>query len=203
MSETNLELFADHSTFVAFDTETTGLEAPPHRLVEIAGVKFSLGGKKIETFKSLVNPGREIPPDAIEVHGITDKMVAKARTVDKVLDKFAKFCGNSILIAHNAPFDISFLASESDRVGIPRLKNKVLDTVDIFKKLQPRIPAYSLLSLARYYRIAQSQKHRALDDAKLVQKLFTLAVTELSGDKSLPQLLKSFAKFSISGWKLK
>ena len=200
--EQNLELFAENLSFVAFDTETTGLWAPAHRLVEIAGVKFSIGNDGIETFEAFINPGRAIPEDAIEVHGITDEMVAKAETVEKVLDKFAKFCGNTIMIAHNAPFDVSFLACEMDRVGMGRPNNTVLDTVDIFKKLQPGIPSYSLLSLAKHFEITQDQKHRALDDALLVQNLFNLAVSKLSGTKTLAQLLKSFTKMKISEWKL-
>lgn len=202
MVEPNLELFADNSFYVAFDTETTGLWAPTHRLVEIAGAKFSIGSDKIEKFEALINPGRAIPPDAIEVHGITDEMVSKAETVDKVLAKFVKFCGGSIMIAHNAPFDISFLACESDRAGLARMNNTVLDTVDIFKKLQPGLPSYSLLSLAKHFELAQDQKHRALDDAVLVQKLFNLAVTKLSQDKSLPELLTGFTKLKFSDWNL-
>jgi len=202
MIETNLELFADNSTFVAFDTETTGLWAPAHRLVEIAGVKFSVGSDRIETFQALINPGRAIPADAIEVHGITDEMTSSAETAEKVLNNFVNFCGNSILIAHNAPFDVSFLACEMDRVGLSRSNNTVLDTVDIFRKLQPGIPSYSLLSLSQHFGLAQNQKHRALDDAILVQKLFTLAVAKFSGDKTLPQLIKGFSKLKISDWKL-
>ena len=200
MLDANLELFEKPATLVAFDTETTGLWAPANRLVEIAGVRFSIDSDKIETFEAFINPGRAIPPDAIAVHGITDEMVATANTAEKVLNEFAKFCGNSILIAHNAPFDVSFLASESDRVAVPRLSNTVLDTVDIFKRLQPGMPSYSLLSLAKHFEIAQDQKHRALDDALLVQKLFTLAVTKLSGGKTLAQLLKSFTKIKMSDW---
>ncbi len=200
--ENNLELFAENSTYVAFDTETTGLWAPAHRLVEIAGVKFGIGSDKVEIFEAFINPRRTIPPDAIEVHGITDEMVAKASTVDVVLKDFAGFCGNAIMIAHNAPFDISFLACEMDRVAVARMNNTVLDTVDIFRKLQPGIPSYSLLSLSRHFGLAQDQKHRALDDALLVQKLFTLSVTKLSKEKTFPQLLKSFAKLKISEWKL-
>lgn len=200
--EINLELFADNSTFVAFDTETTGLWAPAHRLIEIAGVKFITNSDEIETFESLINPGRLIPPEAIEVHGISDEMVAHSDTIEKVLDRFAKFCGNSVLIAHNAPFDVSFVACESDRVGFPRMNNTVLDTVDIFKRLKPGIQSYSLLSLAKQFELASDQKHRALDDALLVQKLFTLAVTKLSGDKTLPQLIKGFTKLKMADWKL-
>jgi DNA polymerase-3 subunit epsilon len=199
---TNLELFGDSSAFVAFDTETTGLWSPAHRLVEIAGVKFSIGSDKIETFAALINPGRAIPPDAVEVHGITDEMVANAQTGEKVLAKFAGFCGNTMMIAHNAPFDISFLACESDRVAFPRMSNVVLDTVDIFKTLQPGITSYSLLSLSKHFGLANDQKHRALDDAHLVHNLFTLAITKHSGGKTLSQLLKRFAKLKISDWQL-
>ncbi|HEX2897567.1 MAG TPA: exonuclease domain-containing protein, partial [candidate division Zixibacteria bacterium] len=141
-------------------------------------------------------------PEAIEVHGISDEMVANADTIGKVLDRFAKFCGNSVLIAHNAPFDISFVACESDRVGFPRMNNTVLDTVDIFKRLKPGLPSYSLLSLSQQFELASDQKHRALDDAMLVQKLFSLGVTNHSQNKTIPQLLKSFTKLKISDWKM-
>ena len=107
---------AGNFTYVAFDTETTGLWAASHRIVEIGAVKFVPAIEKFVTFQHLINPQRTMPEDVIEIHGITDDMVAKAETADIVLKRFIKFCGeDSILIAHNALFDISFVAGELER----------------------------------------------------------------------------------------
>ena len=95
--------------FVAFDTETTGMWAPVHRLVEIGGVRFSIEGGTLGSFSELIHPQRAMPPEVIPIHGITDNMVAGADTADNVLLRFGEFCGDAILIAHNAPFDLSFL----------------------------------------------------------------------------------------------
>ena len=94
---------------VAFDTETTGLWAVSDRLVEIGAVKFRLGENPTATFQELINPEREIPPDAIAVHHIGNSMVLNAPKAAGVLERFVEFIGDAVLVAHNAPFDISFV----------------------------------------------------------------------------------------------
>ncbi len=159
--------------FVAFDTETTGMWAPINRVVEIAGVKFDLKNGITDRFQCLNNPERAMPEEVIEIHGITDEMVKDAPTVKPVLTDFFKFCGKeTILIAHNAPFDISFVGCELRRAELNSVDNPVLDTVDIYKKLFPELPSYSLLNIVRHFEIAQSQEHRALSDAMFVFELF-------------------------------
>jgi DNA polymerase III epsilon subunit family exonuclease len=175
-------------TFVAFDTETTGMWAPVHRLVEIGGVKFSPERDDTETFSELINPQRPIPADVIPVHGITDSMVAHAATAGDVLSRFESFCGDAIMIAHNAAFDLSFVVSELERFTIALWAHPVIDTVDLSRKAFPGMASYSLLSLGKALDLCESQSHRALSDAELVRRLFLKALPTIGDVDSLETL---------------
>ena len=202
-SSSNNQDFLKSLNFVAFDTETTGMWAVSSRMVEIGAVKFRPGRDNHETFQSLIYPERNIPEDVIEIHGITDAMVTDAETAGPVLKRFVEFCGpDSILLAHNAPFDISFISCELDRVGLKFGKNLILDTVDIYRRFAPGLPSYSLLSLSRQFDIAQSQNHRALADAVLVWKLFEQILEELPPIKIIEDFKTSLTTYSMSSWKL-
>ncbi|MCA1949836.1 MAG: 3'-5' exonuclease [Treponema sp.] len=99
---------AGRTTFIAFDTETTGLEPKTDRIVEIGAVKFdSLG--PIGRFSVLINPGIPMPAEASRVNGITDEMLSKQPPIEEVLPDFLSFIGSGVLVAHNAPFDLSFI----------------------------------------------------------------------------------------------
>lgn len=184
-------------TFVAFDTETTGLWAQAHRIVEIGAIRFNLSSDTTEVFSTLVNPQRPMPPEVIAIHGITDEMVADAPTIDNALPAFIEFCSDSILIAHNAPFDISFVACELERTGLKFGDNLILDTVDIYRRLYPGLPAYSLLKLAQQFELAQTQDHRAVADAVLVQQLFQNALERFPDMNHLDDLRNTFDVFSM------
>lgn len=200
-SVTNLTDYLRNQTFIAFDTETTGLWAPVNRLVELAGVKFQLGKDCIDTFQSLINPERPIPEEVIGIHGITDELVADAPLVKPVLERFIEFCSDdSILIAHNALFDISFISCELARAGLVFGSNLILDTVDIFHRLYPDCMSYSLLSLVSQFHIAQTQEHRALEDAQLVRRLFIKACERFETIKNLDDLTSSFTACTMSDW---
>lgn len=192
-------LFGDRP-LVAFDTETTGLWAPTNRLVEIGAVKFRLGEEGGETFQSLINPLRVIPDDATRVHGITNEMVADAPPAAPVLEQFTQFIGDSILVAHNAPFDISFLGCELDRASLPLPPNEVLDTVDIFHRLYPGFPSYSLLSLISIFGVAQSQEHRALSDACHVRSLCELMAERVADFEDPLKVMSTFDVHAITRW---
>lgn len=188
--------------FVAFDTETTGIWAPTHRIVELGAVKFRLGVSKTDRFRELVNPEREIPTEVIEIHGITNTMVQSAPTIKPVLEDFAAFCGlESILIAHNAMFDISFVGCESDRAGLPLMENPTLDTVDLYRKYRPGLDSYSLQSLMRKFRLGTDQSHRAVDDAALVWKLFSMVAEDFPVLHSEGEFKRAFTLFSMSQWR--
>lgn len=186
---------------VAFDTETTGLWAGSHRLVEIGAVRFRLDGTVGDRFASLINPEKPIPKDAQAVHGISDQMVAGAPRAYEVLPRFLEFCGSkAILVAHNAPFDISFLASEMDRAGLIRPQLLVLDTVDLVRRTSPGLASYALVNLIAHFGLAEDQEHRALSDAEHVRALTCLAFEKLPGIDSLSRLSDSVTICDLNQW---
>ncbi len=186
--------------FIAFDTETTGMWAAVNRVVEIAAVKFTLGDGEIGRFQTLIDPERVMPPEVIVVHGITDDMVSGQPTAAKILPKFLEFCGDDILIAHNAPFDIGFIGYELSRAGMAFGDNLVLDTVDIFHRFFPGLPSYSLLNLIKHFRLADSQEHRALSDALFVRKLFELASEKFPSLGNKADFKKFLYVHSLKNW---
>jgi len=188
--------------FVAFDTETTGIWAPSHRIVEIGAVKFRLGQRKTDRFQALVNPEREIPTEVVEIHGITTSMVRSAETIRPVLERFVDFCGpESVLIAHNALFDISFVGCESDRIRLPLMENPIMDTVDLFRQYRPGLDSYSLQSLMRKFKLGADQNHRAADDAALVWKLFSMVAEDFPVFITRGEFKRAFAFYSMSQWR--
>ncbi|HVP07046.1 MAG TPA: exonuclease domain-containing protein [Candidatus Acidoferrum sp.] len=200
-SETRPNISLNTATLVAFDTETTGLFAPSNRLVEIAGMKFRLNDPLVQTFQSLINPERPIPEDVIQIHGITDAVVANAETAGPVLATFLAFCGEeSILVAHNALFDLSFLYCELQRVGLPMPTNRVIDTVDLYKRLYPDLGSYSLQSLIERFKLADSQKHRALADAECVMRLLRRAGDDFVPTGIPPGIETSLTVYGLSDW---
>ena len=187
--------------FVAFDTETTGLWAPSNKIVEVGAVKFRLGQIDCERFQALVNPERSIPLETIRVHNITDSMVRNAETIRPVLEQFMEFCGpDSVLIAHNALFDISFIGCEMDRVGLSLPTNPILDTVDLARRFQPGLDSYSLLSLAQKFKISRTQNHRATDDAALVWKLFLYVSQDFPPTADATAFRRQFTFYSVDQW---
>ncbi len=188
--------------FVAFDTETTGIWAATHRIVEIGAVRFRLGQQKTDRFQELINPEREIPTEVIEIHGITNSMVRSSRTIEPVLKDFAEFCGpDSVLIAHNALFDISFVGAEADRVGVPLMENQILDTVDIARQYRPGQDSYALESLMRRFKLGSDQNHRAADDAALVWKLFELISQDFPIFTQAGEFKRAFTFYNMSQWR--
>ena len=187
--------------FVAFDTETTGVWAPANRIVELGAVKFRLGQPGTDRFSCLVNPERDIPPEVVAIHGITNGDVQSAETIKPVLERFAEFCGpDSILIAHNAPFDISFVGCEADRVGLPLMGNLIMDTVDLFRKFRPGLVSYSLESLMKDFGLGSVQNHRAADDAALVWRLFELVADDFPRFQTQGEFKRAFTFYNMEQW---
>ncbi|HDD35606.1 MAG TPA: WYL domain-containing protein [Candidatus Desulfofervidus auxilii] len=150
--------------FVVFDTETTGLSLTA-RIVEIGAVKI-LKGKIVAEFSSLANPGCSIPLRATEIHGINDEMVAKAPSVADVLKKFLNFIDDSILIAHNAVFDLRMLAIHLEREQLPLFPNPAIDTHQLLRKYFPELKKYNLPFLSNLWQSPYQGCHRALIDAQ-------------------------------------
>lgn len=190
-------------TFVAFDVETTGLSAIACKLVELSGVKFKLGqdlSVTVDTFSTLINPGESIPPEVSALHGVTDAMVADAPGVDTVLPQFYKWCGSAadtVLIAHNASFDVEFLKVNSQRLRLELPAHAVIDTLSLAQCLVQDCLSHKLKTLSEHFGFAGSLYHRALDDSMYVQKLFEKLVA-VGGLSNFAHLEKNNSTFSFT-----
>jgi DNA polymerase-3 subunit epsilon len=155
--------------YVAADVETTGLSAAAgDRICEIGLVRF-LRGSAIDSFSSLVNPLRPIPPGASAVNGITDAMVACAPTFADLLPRILDFLGDDPLVFHNAPFDLSFLRIEARLAGGAWPRNPVVDTL-VLARRSGRFRSNSLSAACRAVGI-DSTFHRAEADALAAGRL--------------------------------
>ncbi len=185
-------LFAavDRVRFVAFDFETTGLSPERDRVVEIGAVAFRVRkeagswiGVEDGAFETLVNPGRPIPSEVSAIHGIDDLAVSSAPTFAEAAGELLAFIDGSILVAHNAPFDIGFLRSETTRAGIENPQNPAYDTIAIAKTAVSGLPSYSLKSLASCFGIVQNAAHRGGDDARVCMELFVKCINLINTSK--------------------
>jgi DNA polymerase III epsilon subunit family exonuclease len=165
--------------FVVFDLETTGAKAPPCRVTEIGAFRVR-GGEIIEEFQTLVNPETPIPFFISQLTGITDSMVRNAPTFREVADKFLDFIGDSVLVAHNAPFDMRFLNHEIGKIYTDyRVANPHLCTVKLSRRLNRNVLNHRLKTLAEYYCVALENHHRASDDARATAHIFVNLLNEL------------------------
>jgi len=170
----------DSSGFVVFDLETTGAKAPPCRITEIGAYRVR-GGMLVDEFHTLVNPETKIPPFITSLTGISDEMVTDAPKFHEVADSFLDFIGDSVLVAHNARFDLGFLNHEIGRVYEEyRVANPSLCTVQLARKLLPHIENHKLKTVANYYSIDLVNHHRASDDARATAKIFVNLLSDLS-----------------------
>ncbi|WP_407400744.1 PolC-type DNA polymerase III [Treponema sp.] len=179
------DFFEKDYTYVAVDTETTGLHPKENFLIEIGAVKFNRYGLLDEPFDILIKPPVEIPMYITQLTGIDDFMVSKSPTAAEAIERFKEYCGgkDTILIAHNAPFDIHFIDAELERIGQPKLEHQVIDTLVMTRAFHPDFKgteegAYRLQSLANRYGINVLQAHRANDDARVCMELFKHLVLE-------------------------
>ena len=167
------ELSLRQTTFVVVDLETTGGRAagteqkPPDAITEIGAVKVR-GGAILGEFATLVDPQRSIPPQIVQLTGITSAMVCDAPAIDAVLPMFLEFARDSVLVAHNAGFDVGFLRAAAQRCNIAWPRPPVLCTVRLARRVLSReeAPSVRLAALARLFTAASQPTHRALDDAR-------------------------------------
>lgn len=174
----------DRLTYVVFDSETTGLNPRQgDEIVQLAAVRI-VNGRRVEgeVFDTLVNPGRAIPAVSTEVHGITDAMVADAPTVADVVRRFHKFAEGSVLIAHNAPFDMEFLRRQEPALGLS-FGMPVLDTVLLSAVVYGQHEVHSLDALSHRLGITipEEARHTALGDTIATADAFLKLVPMLSG----------------------
>ena len=189
--------------WVAFDLETTGLNADRgDAIIEIGAVKFQ-GDKTLDTFERFVNPQRRIPPFIASYTGIQQRDLDRADTIDRVAPEFVAFVGTAPLIAHNAGFDLGFLRHS----GI-ELPNPIVDTYDLAYVLRPDEPSYALEQLAQSLELPQVRKqrkqdraHRAVYDAIASKTLFLNLLEDTAALD--PMTLAAMQRIAqSSGWSL-
>lgn len=173
--------------FIAFDLETTGTLPTVDRICEIGAVRF-INGEVDAYFSTLVDPQMSIPEAASRVNKITDEMVADKPTIDKLLSPFAEFCGDDIIVAHNAIFDYQFLTAAIKKHEGKAPTGDIIDTYPMAKKVFPGLPNYKLGTLVQHLKIPASQFHRAEEDATYCGKLFINMIERISGGQSLPPI---------------
>lgn len=185
------------TTFVVIDLETTG--GTPHlgaAITEIGAVKVC-GGELLGEFRTFVNPGHRVPNHITALTGITDSMVHQAPSIAELLPSLFEFIGpanQSVLVAQNAPFDLSFLSHATRATGRSWPNFVVLDTAIIARKLLTRdeVPNCKLATLAHFFGTATTPNHRALDDARATLDVFHGLLERLAGldISTLDQLVK-------------
>lgn len=159
-------------TATVFDTETTGLyPSDGDRLLSIGAVRVVNGKIQQQSFHELIDPERSIPKASTEIHGITNEMIVGKPKVKKVLRDFHLFCDGTLLIAHNAAFDMRFLELEQKRAGVV-FSQPILDTLLLSTVLHPHLEGHSLDVLMPRYGIETGKRHDALGDAMMTALLF-------------------------------
>jgi len=164
----------DDTDFIAFDLETTGLSPDFNRIVEVGAVRFRSDGIELDRMEQLVDPRCTIPTDVTKIHGITNEVVSGQPPIEDVLPEFVEFLGHSktILLAHNASFDVGFLSAAFSRCQAILPEHPVIDTLALSRQMLPRLRNHRLETVARHLRIADSTEHRSLGDALVVQSAF-------------------------------
>ena len=153
------------STYSFLDIETTGLSFRNNEIIEIGVIKVK-DGKEIDRFSSFVNPGVLIPQEIIDITNITNEMVKNAPDIKQVISEFYDFVGDSILVAHNADFDIGFLRYNVKKHIGKKLDNTYLDTLRLAQITIPEIKRYTLGRIANFFGITVTVAHRAVDDVE-------------------------------------
>ncbi|MFG6329483.1 MAG: PHP domain-containing protein, partial [Lachnospiraceae bacterium] len=171
--------------FVVFDLETTGIGAASNEIIEIGAVKV-INNVITDKFSTFVNPGRPVPYNIQELTGINDQMVSDAPSIDKVLPGFLEFCGNAVLVAHNASFDTGFIFQKAKDRGI-HTDFTVIDTVAMSRALLPELKKYKLDTVAKTLGVSLENHHRAVDDAGATAEIFVKLVKRLE-DKGITTL---------------
>lgn len=160
---------------IVFDTETTGLDPlKGDRVVEIGCVELINYVATGRTWHTYLNPERDMPAEAVRVHGLTEEFLADKPIFSQVVDQFLDFIGGDPLVAHNAAFDVNFMNAELKRTGFKMLtQDRVIDTVLMARKKYPGAPA-SLDALCKRFGVDMSSRklHGALLDARLLAEVY-------------------------------
>ncbi len=159
-----------NTEYIVFDIETTGLSQKKNKIIEIGAVKVK-DGEEIDRFSEFINPEEPIPYSIEQLTSITDEMVMHAPTVDVILPKFLEFCGDDIVVAHNAAFDTGFIKKNAKDIGM-KFDNTIMDTMTLSHVLLPELGKFTLDRVCKALNVKNEHHHRAVDDANATAKIF-------------------------------
>ncbi len=197
IKENLLQIPLEEAEFCVIDTETTGLSARSNYIIEIGMVRVSKL-KIVETYHSLINPGKAIPYFITNMTGISDDDVYNAPFFEDIADEILEFIGEKVLTAHNLSFDKSFLKYEFIRAERNFSANQELCTVKLARKLYPYLRSRSLSSVCAYLKLKNYGTHRALSDAEVTAKALLKMIKEAK-DKNSVQTLDELISFQSGG----
>jgi DNA polymerase III subunit epsilon len=181
-------------SFTVFDTETTGLEpSAGDKIIQIGAIRIVAGRlRRQDTFEQLVDPARSLPAEGIAIHGITPEMLVGQPKIEQVLPAFHRFVEGSVLVAHNAAFDMRFLELERERCGV-QFDMPVLDTLLLSTVLHPQQESHRLEAIAERLGVAVLGRHTALGDALVTAEVFLkmLPLLQAAGLRTLGEVLEA------------
>jgi len=179
-----------HAQFVVVDLETTGLKPGKAAITEIAAIQIS-NGELREQFHTLVNPGQHVPSMITRLTGITDDMLKDQPVIDSILPQLHRFLGSSVIVAHNADFDVRFLNFDAQRLLSTPLLNPSVCTVRLARRLLPGLRSRALDAVANHLGVSCINRHRALGDARITAEVLLILLEKLAahGITTVGQLL--------------
>lgn len=185
------------TSYVVVDVETTGFAPPSDRVIEIGMVRVE-GGRLAESYETLIDPRRPVPGPIVSLTGISYSMLSGQPTFGEVCSDVLDFLGDSVFVAHNAPFDWRFVQSEVLLVTGRKLLNSRLCTRALSRKLVPELNRRSLDNLANFFNLSFSARHRALGDAEVTAELLVL-LCDRAREKGIDTLSGLFALVAPGG----
>ncbi|MFH1195929.1 MAG: exonuclease domain-containing protein [bacterium] len=182
-----IDIPISEAEFSVLDFETTGISARFDRVIEIGLVKVK-NLKIVDTYQSFINPGRKIPPFITNLTGIKDSDVEGAPMFIDIVEQILEFIGDSILTAHNMPFDDSFLKSELEYAGYDDFYNSRLCTLKLARKLYPELKSKSLPNLVQHFHIRNKNAHRAIGDATCTARILLKMIDEVKENHNIERV---------------
>ena len=174
-----VEMNLSEATYVVFDVETTGLSAIYNDLIQVAASKM-YKGNIIAEFDEFINPGHPLSAFTTELTGITDDHVKNAKPLVQVLKEFQEFCKDTVLVAHNATFDVGFMNANYERHGLPKITQPVIDTLEFARNLYPEYKRHGLGPLTKRFGVALEHHHMANYDAEATGRLLFIFIKEVA-----------------------
>ena len=184
-----VEMDLSEATYVVFDVETTGLSAIYNDLIQVAASKMYKGNIVAE-FDEFINPGHPLSAFTTELTGITDDHVKNAKPLVQVLKEFQEFCKDTVLVAHNATFDVGFMNANYERHGLPKITQPVIDTLEFARNLYPEYKRHGLGPLTKRFGVALEHHHMANYDAEATGRLLFIFIKEVAEKHGVTDLTR-------------